>query len=285
MNLPQVLNTGVSPSFRATFNIPLKAGVDLTEQDDRDDATAVLVNSAFVKTFFPNESAIGKRIRYAPDLNPQAQWEQIVGVIGDTRQSSFDEASDPELYRPLARNISLRPAIVMRTVDNPLLHQRDIESALHDVDSELPIFSPRTMEQIEARRLGLRSFITTLLTGFALIAVLLSCGGIFAVIAYSISQRTSEIGVRMAFGATAGDISRMIALQALIPAFSGIGAGLALAFLLNRYLSKLPFAVENASFPAYSGAVVLLALCSTVAALLPARRAALTDPWTALHYE
>ncbi len=279
---PVVINTGVTPGFRETLNIPLKAGVDLTEQDDRDDGSAILVNSTFARTFFPNQVAIGRRIQYPAGRPP---WQQIVGVIGDTRQVGPEVPVRPEFYRPLSRSTNTFLGIIIRTSDNPMSHLRDLERAVRDTDSELPIFYPRTMEQVEARRLATRSFLTTLISGFAGIALLLACGGIFAVIGYSVSIRTSEMGVRMAFGATQNDLLRMIAMQGLMPAFIGIAAGLAASLLLNRYLAALLFGISASDFVSYAGPALLLAVSSTLAALLPARRAALIEPWRALRHE
>ncbi len=282
---PSVLYTGVSPLFSKTFDIPLKAGVDLDDRDDRDDATAILVNATFAKTFFPGESAVGKRIRISPALNPYVPWQEIVGVIGDTRQASVEAPVRPELFSPLSRSISMYPAIAIRTKDDPLLHVHDIESALHKQDSELPIFYPRTMDDIKARRLGARRFNTMLLTGFAFVALLLSSGGIFAIISYSVSIRTPEIGVRMACGATQQHILRMIIVEGMLPAFGGIAAGLLAAVIVTRYLASLLYGVTETDVVSYLSTVLLLVLFSVAAAWLPARRALLTEPWRALRHE
>jgi putative ABC transport system permease protein len=282
---PAVLNTGISPAYRRTMKIPLLAGVDLEEQDDRDDGTAVLVNAAFARVFFRNESPIGKRIRYSPAVNPDAPWQQIVGVIADTPQDDPSGVVQPEMYRPLSRTISMYPAIIIRTKDNPLSHVRDIEAAVRAVDPELPLFLPRTMEQVQARRLGLRTFFTTLLTAFASLALLLAGGGIFAVIAYSVSQRTSEIGVRMACGATRSDVLRLIVLEAMVPALAGVVVGLGAALVLSRYLAGLLYGVQAIDFSSYASSALILVIISVLAALWPAWRAARLAPWRALRYE
>jgi ABC-type antimicrobial peptide transport system permease subunit len=162
---------------------------------------------------------------------------------------------------------------------------RDIENAVRAVDAGVPVFLPRTMQQVEARSLGARTFNTELLTGFASVALLLACGGIFAVIAYSVSQRTSEIGLRMACGATPGDVTRLIVGQGLFPAWIGIAAGLLAALIVSRYLSSLLYGVRPIDLTSYAGAVVVLMGCSALAAWLPAWRAARVDPWRALRYE
>jgi predicted permease len=280
-----VMNTGVSPSFRRTLHIPLLAGADLEERDDREEATSILVNATFAKTFFPSENAVGKRLRYSPSVNPNAPWQTIAGVLGDTRQAGPEAVVRPEIYRPLARTASPFPGIIIRTADNPLSHLRDIEAAVRAADAELPLFHVRTMEQVETRRLGSRSFLTTLLAGFAGVALLLASGGIFAVVAYSVSQRTSEMGVRVACGATHGHVLRLIVRQGLMPALIGIGIGLSAALALSRYLANLLYGVQATDFTSYAGTAVLLAVCSGWAALLPARRAARLEPWRALRYE
>jgi putative ABC transport system permease protein len=282
---PFALNTGISPSFRKTLKIPLLAGRDLEDRDDRDYAAAILVNATFAKLFSPHKSAVGRRLRYSPNINPNASWQEIVGVIGDTRQDGLEGVVQPELYMPLSRSISMFPAVIIRTADKPGRHLRYIENAVHQVDAEVPIFLPRTMEQVESRRVGSRTFSTALLTGFACVALLLACSGIFAVIAYSVSQRTSEIGLRVACGATQGDVLRMIIRQGLVPAFIGIAAGVTAALVVNRYLASLLYGVKPTDPFAYAGTVLLLAAVSTLACWLPALRAARLDPWRALRYE
>jgi putative ABC transport system permease protein len=282
---PVVMNTGVSPGFRETLRIPLKAGVDLTERDDREDATAILVNQTFARIFFPNESAVRKRIRYPAGANDNSPWQQIAGVIGDVRQTGPEAPVLPEFYRPLSRTTNSYLGIVIRTSDKPLSHLHDLETAVLETDAELPIFYPRTMEQVAGRRLGTRTFLATMITGFACVAFLLAGGGIFAVIGYSVSMRTSEMGVRMAFGATQADLLRMILRQGLTPAFIGIAIGLAASLLLNQYLVALLYGVAPTDLVSYAAPVLLLGLSSTLAALIPARRAALIEPWKALRNE
>jgi len=284
-NSPLVMNTGVSPGFRETLEIPLKAGVDLVEQDDREEATAVLVNSTFAKIFFPNENAVGRRIRYGVPVNGDAPWQQIVGIIGDTRQLGPEAAVRPEIYRPLSRSTNNYLGIVVRTADNPAAHLRDLEAAVREADPELPLFYPRTMEQVEGRRLAARTFVTTLISGLAWVAWLLASGGIFAVISYSVSLRTAEMAVRMALGATRNDLLRMVLVQGLTPALAGIAVGLAAALPLSRYLAALLYGVQPDDFFSYTATALLLGSSAALAAWLPARRAAAVEPWQALRQE
>jgi hypothetical protein len=281
-NSPRVINTGVSPSFRQTLRIPLKAGADLTEQDDGEETAATLVNSAFAKTYFPNENALGKRIRYAAGVNSDTPWLQITGIIGDTRQMGPEATVRPEIYQPLSRSTNNFLGVVIRTADNPAAHLHDLELAVREADPELPVFYPRTMEQVEGRRLGTRTLITKLLGGLALIAWLLAFGGIFAVMGYSVSLRTAEYGVRMTVGATRGDLVRITLIQGLTPAFAGIAAGLAAALVLTRYLTGLLYGVQPDDLVSYAGTVMLLGGSAVFAAWLPARRAAAVEPWHAL---
>ena len=282
---PLVLDNGVSPTFRRTMNIPLLAGRDLDERDNTLNATAVLVNAAFAVFYFPGESAVGKRLRYNPVNDPDAPLQQIAGVIGDARQDGLEAAVQPEIFIPLARSMILFPAVIIRTADDPASHLRDIVKAVHQIDPEIPVFSARTMQQVESRRLGSRTFTTSLVAGFACAALLLAAGGIFAVIAYSVSQRTPEIGLRIACGATPSRITWMIIRQGVTPAFAGIAAGAISSYVLSRYLASLLYGVKPADIGEYLEAVVLLASISALSALWPARRASSIEPWTALRYE
>ena len=284
-NSPFVINTVVSCTFRDTLGVPLLAGRDLVDHDDREEATAVLVNATFARTFFSDANAVGKRLRVKPTVNPGQEWQQIAGVIGDTRQDGLEGSVQPEIYVPLARDTNMFPAVIIRTVDSPASHLRDIENAVHRLDPEIPIFSVRTMQQVELRGLALRTFNTALLTAFASVALLLASVGIFAVIAYSVSQRTSEIGTRLACGATRSKIVFLIMRQGTVPAFLGIAVGVLLAFSFTRYLASMLYGVESTDLVTYAGAVMLLAVVALAASLLPALRAARIDPGRALRYE
>jgi predicted permease len=282
---PSVLNTCISPSFRRTLQIPLVAGRDLDEPDNRDGTTTILVNAAFARRFFPNESAVGKRLRLSPVLNPSGPWIHIVGVVKDVQQNGLETVVEPELYMPLAAAVVPFPAVIIRTANSPMLHLRDVEDAVRQADVEVPVFMPRTMEQVGTSRLALRTFNTALIGALAAVALLLACGGIFAVIAYSVSQRTSEIGIRISCGASPGDIVWMIVKQALTPALAGIAIGVLASLFVNRFLESLLFGVKTTDVAAYIVPVLLLAVFSTLAALLPARRASRVQPWRALRYE
>ena len=257
----------------------------MQERDVESEAPVVLVNSAFVKKLLPHADPIGKRFRLSPNVNPDAPWQQIIGVLADTRQNGYETGIKPEFYSPLSRVVSPIMGIIVRTTDKPGPHLRDIQSAVHDVDPELPVFYPRTMEEVETRRLGSRTFLTDLLTGFACVALVLAVGGVFAVSSYSVSQRTSELGIRMACGATQTNIVVMIARQCLIPAILGLAVGVLMAILLSRGLTSLLYGIQALDPASYLGATLLLIISVALACLLPALRAVYLKPWRALHYE
>jgi len=281
-NSPLVMNTGVSPGFRETLEIPLKAGVDLVEQDDREEATAVLVNSTFAKIFFPNENAVGRRIRYGVPVNGDAPWQQIVGIIGDTRQLGPEAAVRPEIYRPLSRSTNNYLGIVVRTADNPAAHLRDLEAAVREADPELPLFYPRTMEQVEGRRLAARTFVTTLISGLAWVAWLLASGGIFAVISYSVSLRTAEMAVRMALGATRGRVQMGVIGKTIGMAAIGIAIGTLASVGVSTLIASLLFGTTPTDPPTFAAIAVLLVAVALLAGYIPARRASRINPMVAL---
>lgn len=278
---PIAINTGISPSFRKTLGIRLIAGRDLEESDNHDGGSTLLVNAAFAKRFFASESAVGKRLRFASDR----PWLEIVGVIGDVHQFGLESKAQPEMFMPLSISINPFPGVLVRTKDSPLRHLREVENSVQQADADVPVFLPRSMEQVEAHSLRLRTFNTALLGSFAWVAWLLAAGGLFAVIAYTVSQRTSEIGVRMACGASPADVVWLIVRQGMIPALIGMLAGLLGSIVLSRYLEGLLFGVTRTDATTYIMTVLIVTVSSAIAAFIPARRAAKVQPWRALRYE
>jgi putative ABC transport system permease protein len=279
---PFVERTAVTSGFCRALKIPILKGRDLNERDDAPSAKAVLINQAFARQFFRGENPVGQLLSYTTD---RTDWHEIVGVIGNTRQQSVEKEVMPQIYVPLYRYVDLWPAVVVRTAGNPLGYAKAIQAQLQQVDPEVPVFLPRSMQQIIAEQLGWRAFDTGLLTVFAIVALILSSLGIYAVIAYSVTQRTPEIGLRMACGAAQEDIMHMIVKQGMLPAVIGTLAGALGALGVAKLFSQLLYGVRFTDYTAYLSAVAFLVSVAAAASYFPARRAAAIDPWRALRYE
>jgi putative ABC transport system permease protein len=281
-NAPFVLRTAITSGYCKTLRIPLIEGRDLDRRDDAPAAKAVLVNEAFARQFFPGEEAVGRFLSYVPGA---PDWHQVVGVVNDARQQGAEAPILPQLYIPLYRYVELWPALVVRTAGDPLGYAKSLQDEIKSVDPEVPIFLPRSMRQIMAEQLGWRTVHTSLISLFAAVALTLSAIGIYAVIAYSVTQRISEIGVRMACGAGRPQILRMIVKQGMAPALAGTLAGAAAALATAKLFSRLLYGVRFTDYSAYLSAIVFLVLIAAAASYFPARRAAAINPWQALRHE
>jgi putative ABC transport system permease protein len=279
---PFAQRTAVTSDFSRVLKIPILKGRPFSPSDDVPYAKAVLVNETFARQFFPGENPLGQQISY---LTSHTDWHEIVGVIGDTRQQSVEKAVIPQFYVPLYRSAELWPALVVRTAGSPSNYAKAMQKQLQQVDPEVPVFLARTMEQILAEQLGWRAFHTSLLAVFAGVALTLSSIGIYAVISYSVTQRTSEIGVRMACGAGKENILRMIVLQGMLPALLGTAIGAFAALGVAKIFSQLLYGIRFTDYVAYFAAMAFLVAIAAAASYVPARRAAAVNPWRALRHE
>jgi putative ABC transport system permease protein len=284
---PFVIFENVTPGFRRTLQIPLLRGRDFDDREDLPGAKGILISQSVARQYFPGVDPIGKRIAYkfTPGKAPsEADWHKIVGVIGDT-QRDFRPWAFPAIYIPIYRAANNYPALIVRTEGDPSRYAKAIQDAIHKVDPEVPCFLIQTMDEVIRGQLGWRAFNTSLLSLFAAAALLLATIGVFSVVSYSVAQRSSEIGLRIACGASQRDIFLLILKQGTAPAATGIAIGMLAAFLLGRYLQSELMGITLRHPLPYAVAALFLLFTATAASLLPARRAASTDPWTALRYE
>lgn len=280
--MPLMTHTAVTSGYCRTFGIPILKGRDLNSKDDAEHAQAVLVNEAFVETFLPGENPIGRRISYRSD---SVDWHEIVGVVGNVRQQEIEKGIAPQAFVPFYRSVERWPALAVRTEGDPMRYSQALQEDIHKVDPEVPVFRALTMEQIMKEELGFRAFHTSLLTIFAGIALVLSAIGIYAVLTYSVTQRTAEIGLRMACGADSKTVLWMIVRQGITPAVIGALTGSVCAVWAAKILSQLLFEVKSTNWTAYAASVIFLVAVATAACYFPARRAASIDPLVALRYE
>ncbi len=273
-----------SPDYFRALGAPLAEGRDFTSRDDAAAAKVVIINRTMARNLFPNESAIGKRLQLV-NSEQSNEWREIVGVVADVRYSGLDDPGEAAIYTPFAQTPFLWSNLMIRTTVPPQTLFQSVRDAVASVDPALEPANFRTMNDLVSESVAQPRFNTTLLAAFAALALLLAAIGIYAVIAYSVTQRTREIGVRLALGARKGDVIRLVLRQGMTPALAGAALGLAGAWAMTRLISGLLFEV-NATDPATFAAVTLLLLAiALLACWIPARRAAKVDPMIALRCE
>ena len=282
---PLGLTRSISPGFLKTFSIPLLAGRDIDERDGVDKPLVVLVSKATAQKLFPGgEDPIGKRVFFGTDNNTGLPCE-IIGVVADVRSTRLDRPNDVEFYRPWAQRTFPFLAITVKTTGKPEGAAAIVRTALARVDSALPIIQPLTMVQIIDQSLGQRRMTMTLLGGFAAIALVLAMVGIYGAVAYTVEQRTGEIGVRMALGAQTSDVLRLVVRQGMTPVVIGLVLGVAAALALGRLITAQLYEVSAHNPALLAGTSATLAIVALLACLIPARRASLVNPIEALRTE
>ncbi len=278
----------VSPSYLQTLRVPLLQGRLLTNADTEKAPYAVVVNEAMARRFFPGESPLGKRVQLGALPNTQIPYMEIVGVVGDMKQNL---ATDPvaEMYVPYRQADSMLPvfflSFVLRTDGDPHSQIPAVRSLVHDLNPNQPLVRFRTMEENISTSVSQPRFRTVLLGIFAISALLLSAVGIYGLMAYSVTQRVHELGIRITLGAQRGDVLKLIVGQGLKLVLLGVIVGMLGAFALSRVLSSFLYgisATDPLTFAAVPATLIFIALA---ACYIPARRATKVDPIVALRYE
>jgi len=271
----------ISPGYFKTWGVPVLAGRDFDEHDTADHQNVVLISQSGAKKVFGNENPIGKTLLVTSSGTPC----EIVGIVGDVRSRKVNEADDMEFYRPWAQENFPFPTIVVRSNLREDAVTKLVRSTLTTVDPGLAIALPQSMEKIIAQAIGQTRLMTWLLGIFAGVALLLASIGIYGAVAYTVEQRTGEIGVRMALGAQTRDVLRLVVNQGMKPVVSGLVIGIVSAFALGRLIASQLYEVSAHNPALLVGSTLLLATTALVACLLPARRAAHVDPIQALRAE
>ena len=275
----------VTPNYFQAMGVPLLKGRAFDARDREGAPEVAIVNETFARRFFPGEEVLGKRFKFGP---PESEdpWMTIVGVVGDTRRTGFDTAVRPETYLPHAQSPSRGMMLVVRsTAADPSALANAVRGAVASLDREVPVFQVRTMDELLSGLMAQRRLNMLLLAIFAGVALLLAAVGIFGVMNYAVSQRTHEIGLRMALGAQARDILKMVVGQGMALVLAGLVLGLAGALALTRLMSSMLYGVSATDPATYAGIAVLLMAVAFLACYLPARRATKVDPMVALRYE
>ena len=276
-----VQKLSVSPAYFETLGIPLLKGRDFSNRDTSDAPASAIINADLARTYFPNEDPLNRRITF----DDGQSWISIVGVVGDVKQLGLDSNAKPEVYFPFAQVTEPSMSLVVRTVSSPLSVVSSVKNQIQTIDKNLPIDNATTMEQLLAESSSGRKFNMLLLTLFAVLAVILAVVGIYGVMSYSVTQRTHEIGIRMAVGAQPLDVLRIVIGRGMLWALIGVAFGLVGAFALTRLMTSMLFGVEATDPLTFISLSVLLIGVGLLACYLPARRATKVDPLVAFRYE
>ena len=283
---PSLETRSVMGDYFHVMQIPLKSGRDFQSHDFDLNAPLVgIVNDEMVKQYFSNESPLGKRVRWA--RNPTVQWIEIVGVVGNVKHFGLDLPELPALYSPYTQINSWKRwmSFAVRTQSDPVAMTQAVKEQIWKVDAQLPITKVQTMNEVSAASFDARRFNMLLLTLFAGLALVLAAVGVYGVMSYAVTQRTHEIGIRMALGAQVGNVMRLVMKSGLAIASLGVAIGLAGALALTRLMRTLLFAVEPTDKVTFAGVSICLLLIALAACYIPARRATKVDPLQALRYE
>ena len=270
----------VTPDYFQTLHIPLKAGRMFTDRDDMNSTKVVIVNEKLAHQLWPGENPVGKRFAVWRD---EKFSREVVGVVGNTRGNSLDTEAGEQMYIPYAQDPTWSAmSLVVRTAGEPGAMASSIRESIRAVDKGVPTYNLRTMHDVVSDSTAPRRIPMLLLTVFAGVAMLLAMLGIYGVTSYYVTQRTHEIGVRMALGAQIVDVIKLILTRGMLLAVVGIGVGLGGAIAVTRYMTTLLFGVEPVDAITFSGVALVLVAVVFVACLIPARRATKIDPLEAL---
>ena len=278
----------VTPNYFETLGIPLLAGRFITASDTEKAPDVVVINSTMARTFWPGENPLGKRIQLGALPEKEIPYMEVVGVVGDVLQGLGDEAKT-EMYSPYRQADKYFPilqlSLVLRTRTEPHAAVSALRSALAEIDPDQPLVNVRSMEENIASSVAQPRFRTWLIGIFAAVALLLAAIGVYGVMSYTVTQRTSEIGIRVTLGAQPDDVFRTIVGEGLRLALAGVGAGIVAALAMTRVLRSFLYGVSAYDPLTFFGVALLLTAVAVAASFFPARRATLVDPMVALRYE
>jgi len=275
----------IGADYFSTMGIPVMKGREFLRQDMVADPAVIIINEAMARRDFPNEDPIGHRFSFGPDDKGQPQWVEIVGVVGNVRQYRADQEPVPITYAPHSSSPSRAQNLMIRTKGDPMSTAGSIRAALQSLDPALPVSPPRTLDDVVGASLTQRRFNMTLLIVFAGIALILAIAGIYGTVAYSVAQRTQEIGIRVALGATSREILGLVLYGSLKPVIAGLGIGVVAALALTRLLSGLVYGVSTTDPVTFISLPVVLGVVAFLAGLFPALRASRIDPLEALRVD
>ena len=278
----------ISPDYFRALGIPLLKGRAFDEHDTSDSPGVLIISEALAGGLWPDQEALGKRLNIGFSGET---WREVVGVVGDVKQQELGERASPAIYQPYSQVLNSRRwmlgdlTFVIRTAAQPQSFAAGLVSELQTVDKQLPLYDVAPMEQVIAQKVADPRFYMLLLSSFSALALTLAAAGIYGVISYAVTQRTHEIGIRMALGAEVGDVLRLVISQGMKLVLAGLAIGLTGAFALTRLLTGFLYQVSTTDPMTFTALSSLLVAVALLACYLPARRAAKVDPMVALRCE
>jgi len=273
--------TIVTPTYFSTLQIPLLQGRQFTAQDKLGAPLVIVINDILAARLWPGQDPIGKRLR----VGFEKEQREVVGVVGSIKQMALDAPLRPAMYMPHAQAPNNRMTVLVRTAGDPLAMAAAVREQLRAIDKDVPVTHVQTMENVLGASVAQPRFSMLLVGLFAGLALILSAVGIYGVMAYSVSRRSHEIGVRMALGAGAGQVLKLVLKDGMSLALAGIAVGLLGAFGLTRLMASLLFGISAKDPLTFASVAAFLALVALVACYIPARRATKVDPLIALRNE
>ncbi len=281
--LPEVQFRRAMHNYFQAMGIPIRKGRDFNQDDTATAPAVAVINETMARRLFPNEDPIGRHVRMGP--NPSGAWTTIVGVIGDIRHGGLEEVPQPELYITYLQGPPGGPFIVLRTTGDPALMTETVRAEARRIDKNLPLYDIRTMTTLRSEAVSTRRFILLIVSAFGLLALGLAAIGVYGVMSLIVSERTREVGVRLALGAQPAELRRMIVGQAAKLAAIGVVIGSVAAALVMPLLDSQLYGVGAADPITFVAVPVMLLATAVLAALVPARKAMRVDPLTALRIE
>jgi putative ABC transport system permease protein len=281
---PSINHCVVTPGYFRAMGITLLAGRDISDADTRDSAKVVIVDERLAREYWPNESALGKRIRFGPPEDNEP-WHTIVGVVGEVKHESLNLTQRKSVYLPHAQVTIGGMALAVRTRGNPESLAAAVRAQVRELDPNQPVTAVRTMSEILSRSVWQPRLYAILFGIFAAVALLLASVGIYGVMSYTVTQRTHEIGIRMALGAQRGDVLRLVIRQGMWLALVGVVIGVLASLALTGLMQSLLFGIGTTDPVTFASVAALLSAAALVACYIPARRATKVDPMIALRYE
>ena len=276
----------VSPDFFQAMGIPLLSGRYFTEADSKDSLPVAIIDETLAVQYWPDQTPIGKRIAaFFDGPRGERHWREVVGVVGHVKQYGLDGKTKVQYYFPHAQSPQAEMYLIVRTASPRNGMVAAVRSAIDFIDKDQPIYQVSTLEQIVSNSVTQKRFSMYLLGIFAAVALLLAAVGIYGVMSYSVTQRTHEIGIRMALGAQQKDVLALVVRQGMVMTLIGVSLGLAGAFAATRVMESLLFGVGAHDPLTFAGISMLLGAVALTASLIPARRATKVDPMIALRYE
>lgn len=281
---PNAYRCTVSEGYFETMGIPLLQGREFTERDREGAPAVLLVNETAARRYWPGQNPVGSRLSFTTGRT-QPSWLEIVGVVRDVLHDGLDSPARPAIYLPFSQSAQAFMVTVVRTDIHPAGLASAVREAIAAVDKDQPVMMTRTMTDIFSDSVAQRRFNTALIVAFGALALLLAMVGVYGLMAYAVTQRTHEMGLRIALGADRSDVMQLVLGRGARLTFMGIAFGLAMALVVTRFLSKLLFNVSQTDPATFVAVSVCLGAAALLASYIPARRAMQVDPMVALRYE